>query len=294
MTPQELQELIAQQYGNVLTAGQALTSNAAPVPQMTTVAPSAAISQATNLAANAATSGPDYFGMGVGALQGANAAIGNAMTTSAQTTGAYDPQSYQAFMNPYQQEVIDKYTQEMQRQFGISGQNRAAQAINAGAFGGSREGVLEAEAQRGFQQQLGTGIAGLLSSGFQNAQQQAQQAFENQRKAQQSAAGLQLAGGELGQGIGQLYGQFGVAAPQSAGNLASTLSQLGVTETAANQQAALNAFNNQMLQFKQPYDQLSFQSNLLGGAAPSFLSAPTTQMGNPLLQGISALGGFAS
>jgi hypothetical protein len=293
MTPQELQELIAQQYGNVLTAGQALTSNAAPVPQMTTVAPSSAIGQATNLASNVATSGPDYFGMGVGALQGANAAIGNAMTTSAQTTGAYDPQSYQAFMNPYQQEVIDKYTQEMQRQFGISGQNRAAQAIGAGAFGGGRQGVLEAEAQRGFQQQLGTGIAGLLSSGFQNAQQQAQQAFENQRKAQQSAAGLQLAGGELGQGIGQLYGTFGVQSPMTSANLATTLSQLGVTETQANQQAAQNAFNNQMLQFKQPYDQLTFQSNLLGGAAPSFLSAPTTQMGNPLLAGIGALGGYA-
>ena len=56
MTPQELQELIAQQYGNVLTAGQALTSNAAPVPQMTTVAPSSAIGQATNLASNVSKS----------------------------------------------------------------------------------------------------------------------------------------------------------------------------------------------------------------------------------------------
>ena len=181
MTPQELEDLTAQQYGNVLTAGQALTSNAAAIPTQAVVSPSAAIGQATNLAANAATTGPDYFGMGVGALQGANAAISNAMTTSAQTTGAYDPQSYQQFMNPYQQEVIDKYSQEMQRNFDISRQGRAAQALGAGAFGGGREGVLEAEAQRGFQQQLGTGIAGLLSSGFQTAQQQAQSAFENQR-----------------------------------------------------------------------------------------------------------------
>ena len=293
MTPQELQELIAQQYGNVLTAGQALTSNAAPVPQMTQVNPSSAIGQATNLAANAATNMPDYFNMGVGSLQGANAAIGNSMATSAQTTGAYDPQSYQKFMNPYQNEVIDKYAQEMQRQFNISGQNRASQAVGAGAFGGSRQGVMDAEAQRGFQQQLGTGIAGLLSSGFQNAQTQSQQAFENQRKAQQSAAGLQLAGGELGQGIGQLYGQFGVQAPAAAGNMATTLSQLGVTETSANQTAAQNAFNNQMLQFQQPYNQLSFQSGLLGGAAPSFMAPPTSQMGTPLLQGIGALGGYA-
>lgn len=103
MTPQELQDLIAQQYGNVLTAGQALTSNAAAIPTQTVVSPSSAIAQATNLAANAATTGPNYFGMGVGALEGAQSAIGNAMATSAQTTGAYDPQSYQQFMNPYQQ-----------------------------------------------------------------------------------------------------------------------------------------------------------------------------------------------
>jgi len=231
--------------------------------------------------------------MGVGALQGAQSAIGNAMATSAQTTGAYDPQSYQAFMNPFQQEVIDRYTQEMQRQFDITGQRRKADAISAGAFGGGREGVLEAEAQRGFQQQLGTGIAGLLSSGFQTAQQQAQQAFENQRKAQQAQAGLTLAGGELGTGIGQLFGTFGVQAPTTQANLAAQLSQLGVTETAAQQQAAQQAFQNQMAQFRQPYDQLTFQAGLLGGAAPAFMSPATPGMGNPLLQGISALGGYA-
>lgn len=286
MTPQELQDLIAQQYGNVLTAGQALTSNAAAIPTQTVVSPSAAIGQATNLAANAATTGPDYFGMGVGALQGANAAISNAMTTSAQTTGAYDPQSYQQFMNPYQQEVIDKYSQEMQRNFDISRQGRAAQALGAGAFGGGREGVLEAEAQRGFQQQLGTGIAGLLSSGYQNAQQQAQQAFQNQQAAQQAAAGLQLAGGEL-------FGTFGVQAPQSQANLATTLSQLGVTETQAQQQAANQTFQNQMAQYTQPYQQLSFQSGLLGGVSPAYLQNPATTAGNPLLAGIGALGGYA-
>ena len=293
MTPKELQDLIAQQYGNVLTAGQTLTSKPKPVPTQEVVQPSAAIGQATNLAANAATTGPDYFGMGVGALQGAQSAIGNAAATTSQLGQAYDPQSYQAFMNPFQQEVIDRYTQEMQRQFDITGQRRKADAISAGAFGGGREGVLEAEAQRGFQQQLGTGIAGLLSSGFQTAQQQAQQAFQNQQANQQAAAGLQLAGGELGTGIGQLFGTFGVQAPTTQANLATQLSQLGVTETAAQQQAAQQAFQNQMAQFQQPYQQLSFQAGLLGGAAPAFMSPATPGMGNPLLQGISALGGFA-
>jgi hypothetical protein len=292
MTQEELQKLLAQQYGNVIKAGEALTSAPKPIPVANVVTPSAAIGQATNLAANVATSGPNYFASGVGALQGANAAIGNAMTTAAQTTGAYDPQSYKAFMDPYQQEVLDRYTQEMQRQFNIAGQGRAAKAIGAGAFGGGREGVLEAEAQRGFQQQLGTGIAGLLSSGYQSAQQQAQQAFENQRAAQQSLAGLQLAGGELGTDIGQLYGTFGVQAPMTQANLASTLSQLGVTETAAQQQAAQQAYQNQLAQYMQPYQQLGFQADLLGGVSPAYLQSPATTAGNPLLAGIGALGGF--
>ena len=279
MTQQELQDLLAQQYGNVLTAGQSLTSGAKPIPTAEVITPSSAIGQATNLAANVATSSPDYFASGVGA-------IGNAMTNVAQSTGAYDPQSYKAFMDPYQQEVIDRYSQEMQRQFDISGQGRAAQAINSGAFGGGREGVLEAEAQRGFQQQLGTGIAGLLSSGYQNAQKQAQQTFQNQMAAQQAGAGLQLAGGEL-------FGQFGVQAPQSQANLATTLSQLGVTETQAQQQAANQTFQNQMAQYTQPYQQLSFQSGLLGGVSPAYLQNPATTAGNPLLAGIGALGGYA-
>lgn len=293
MSPEELQNLIAQQYGNVLTAGQALTANAAPVPTANVVTPSAAIGQATNLAANVATTGPDYFGAGVGALQGAANAISSAMTTTSQLGQAYDPQSYKGFMDPYQKEVIDRYSQEMQRQFDIAGQGRAAQAIGAGAFGGGREGVLEAEAQRGFQQQLGTGIAGLLSSGYQQAQQQAQQAFQQQQAGQQAAAGLQLAGGELGTGIGQLYGTFGVQAPMTQANLATTLSQLGVTETAAQQQAAQQAYQNALAQYMQPYQQLQFQAGLLGGAAPSFMTAPTTSAGNPLLAGIGALGGYA-
>ena len=50
-----------------------------------------------------------------------------------------------------------------------------------------------------------------------------------------------------------------------------------------------------MAQYRQPYDQLTFQAGLLGGAAPAFMALwATPGMGNPLLQGISALGGYAA
>ena len=93
--------------------------------------------------------------MGVGALgQGALTAA-NAATQAMSSTGAFDPASTQAIYEPFQQQVIDEYTKEMQRQFNIQQAGRDAKAVGAGAFGGSRQGVLDAEAATGFQRQLG-------------------------------------------------------------------------------------------------------------------------------------------
>ena len=112
------EELLAQSYGNLVKAGERLTSGSLPpVPTSQVASVSPALSQATGIVSNAATSMPDYFGQGVGALGTASNAASQAMTTTAGTVGAYDPQSYQAFMNPYQKEVMDNYTKEMQRQF---------------------------------------------------------------------------------------------------------------------------------------------------------------------------------
>ena len=289
------EELLAQAYGNVIKGGEAITSPdymkkfPVPVAQVANVSP--AVNQATQLVSNAATNMPDFFGQGVGALGQANAAITNAATTTAGTMGQFDPESYKAFMNPFQKEVIDNFTKESQRQFNISRQGRAAQAIGAGAFGGGREGVLEAEAQRGFQDRLGSGIANLLAGGFDRAQTQAQKAFEDQRAAQQNAARLGLAGAEQQRGIGQLFGQFGANQPTAIGNLATTLSSLGVTE----QQALQNQFNqaqqSNLARFMQPYNALQFQSGLVS-QFPTISGFNTQPQGNPLLSGIGQLGTF--
>ena len=64
-----------------------------------------------------------------------------------------------------------------------------AQQAKAGAFGGSRGAIAEAEIGRNvLEQQARTG-AQLRSQGFQQAAQQAQQAFEASKQRQQSAAG---------------------------------------------------------------------------------------------------------
>jgi hypothetical protein len=116
-----LDEIRAQGLGNLIKAGEALTdpNNVKPLPTESVAGLSAAEQQASNLAQSSISGMPDYLSQGVGALgQAANTAQ-QAMTTSLAGAQMYDPASYQGFMNPYQQEVIDAYTSEMNRQFGV-------------------------------------------------------------------------------------------------------------------------------------------------------------------------------
>jgi len=87
-------------------------------------------------ASMAAASQPG-FGQAQGALQ---SGIG-ALQGAAQ---GFDPSSAEAFMNPYQQQVIDAAMQQINRQGSIQQQGLNAQAVQAGAFGGSRQGIRAA------------------------------------------------------------------------------------------------------------------------------------------------------
>ena len=112
------------------------------------------------------------------------------------------PQAYQAYMSPYQQDVIDTTLSQydIQAQKGLP--TLAAQAIGAGAFGGGREGVQRAEYQS--QSDLNRALlqAQLQQQGFGQAQQLAQQNYLNQLQLSQGQLGLGQAGqGLLGQQI---------------------------------------------------------------------------------------------
>ena len=83
------------------------------------------------------------------------------------------PDAYKDFMSPYQQEVIDTTLSEFDRQQAIADTALRDRAIQAGAFGGGREGVLAAEAARGAATNRANLQAQLLAQGFQQAQQAA-------------------------------------------------------------------------------------------------------------------------
>ena len=80
------------------------------------------------------------------------------------------PEAFQAYMSPYQREVIDTTLSEFDRQQSIADTALRDRAIQAGAYGGGREGVMAAEAARGAASNRANLQAQLLAQGFQQAQ----------------------------------------------------------------------------------------------------------------------------
>jgi len=120
---------------------------------------------------------------------------------------ATSPYEYERYMSPYQQAVVDQQVDAARRQSDISRTQRQASAVRAGAFGGSRQAIEEAEAERGLQSNL----SNIQAQGLQSAYGQAQQNILNRVNLEaqglggaQSGLGTALQGGSLGlQGIGQ-------------------------------------------------------------------------------------------
>ena len=147
--------------------------------------------------------GPQFVA-GPGALttqaEGLASGLGGFQPFLTQAQGMTGPTAYQAYMSPYQQDIIDTTLQEfdIQSQKGLP--SLSAQAIQAGAFGGGREGVQRAEYQAQSDRNRAALQAQLLGQGFAQAQNLAQQDFaRNIQLAQQTPA-------LLGQQISALTG----------------------------------------------------------------------------------------
>ena len=159
---------------------------------------------------------------------------------------ATGPTAYQAYMSPYQQDVINTALQEydIQAQKGLPA--LSAQAIQAGAFGGGREGIQKAEYQAQSDRNRAALQAQLLQQGFGQAQQLAANQFIQQSQLAQQAPAL------LGQQI-------------------SALSALG-TQQQAQQQAGLTA--QQQLAQEQAYQPLKAAQTLGSGVTQLIAGYP--------------------
>ena len=205
----------------------------------------------------AGTMGKIAARMGIAALEG--------------TGDRFDPSDIAAFQDPFTQEVIEAQQAEIARLGEQQKRDARAQQIRAGAFGGSRGAIQEAEIGRNvLQQQARTG-AELRSQGFQQAANQAQQAFEQAQARRQQAAQLTGSLGQAGAGTmtqaasqagtlgltaeqlaqrGALEGgQLGLSGQQGLGSLLA--SQAGIGQNIgqmgmAGQQLGANVFGQQM------------------------------------------------
>jgi len=228
--------------------------------------------------------GEQTLGQGVGAYM-------ESAPLLQSSVGAYDPRSYQEFMDPYTEEVIDQTQRDIMRQAEMQEQRLGAQAVQAGAFGGSREGVAQAELGRAALEQAARTGAGLRSAGFNQAQQSAQNAFQNQMARQQSAA--QLFQG-LGSGLGKAglsQAALGESAQAAQQRDINALLSLGGLEQ-AQQQSMFDASRQTALERQyEPYQRISFMSDVFRGV-PSTQStiASTTAPSPSTISQIAGLG----
>jgi hypothetical protein len=214
------------------------------------------------------------LGSGIGAFQQGISGIGG-------TTGAFDPQSYRQFYDPFVEDVIRSTEADIQRQADIERQRIGGAGVQSGAFGGSRQAVAEQELQRNAAQQMADTSARLRSAAFTGAQQQAQSAFENQMARGQTAAQIF---GQLGQGIGQLgvqQGALGEAAQSAAQRDVNALFNIGALEQAQRQAEYDVQRYAAIEEAYEPFQRFSFMSDIFRGVPSTQQTLASTSVPRP-------------
>ncbi|HQT82292.1 MAG TPA: hypothetical protein PLQ34_08995 [Ferrovaceae bacterium] len=279
----------SQTYANGQVAGSTALQNQA-YGNIANMQAAPQIGQGTNVANTASNTALGYgsvgAGLGLGGLgYGAGAAGYGAQGAQIGQNVANmstNPAAVQAYMNPYLQTSLAPQLQLLNQQYGIAGQQEQGAATQAGAFGGSREALmnsLNSQNQMLAQNQL---VGNAYNTAFNNAQNQMNQAASLglQGTAQGMAgqqAGLQgintaLQGAGVGlQGAGTaLQGANTLGAlgqNQYTQNAGITQAQLtaGTQQQALNQQIANTLYGSYANQLNQPYNQLGFMSSILQG-----------------------------
>ena len=192
-----------------------------------------------------------FFQQMMGPQQGAaNLGYGGGYRPSSPSTGVsdleriqgttYDPvasfqgQQYQAdqlanrdlsaYMNPYQDQVIDAAMNDLNRGRQMALNDTGAAATRGGAFGGDRHGIMEAQNNRDYMDQVARTSSQLRAQNYMNAQNMGMQDVGalNQQRAS-NAAMAQQAGltNQAAQNAAEQY-NAGVANQTAAQNAAAT------------------------------------------------------------------------
>ena len=226
------------------------------------VAPLSGIEQAAITQAGQTGVGAPTVGAGIGSLLGA------------QQTAAAGPNISQ-FFNPFQSYVTD----EINRQSQIAQNQLGAQAVASGAFGGGREGIAQAELERGRLSQIGQAQA----QGFQTALGAAQQ-------QQNLVSGTQLAAGQALGRMGQQQQAMSLADIQAQMQAGALQRGIGQQQLEAQRQTALQ-------RAYEPYQRIEFLKGIMTNlpTTQSTITASTAPGANPFGQALGAgLGAYST
>ena len=264
------------------------------------------IGAAYDITRDVATSGiaglPQAAGVTAQNVMAGQGIAANAQPYQYDPTQLFTGQNVGQYMSPYMQQVLDVQKDQARRQFNEQQGARNTQAVNAGAFGGSRRFVQEGLAER----DLLNRMADIQATGQQNAFQSAQQAFQadrsalfqregaqaaEDRAAQQDQLGaLQFTGQQAQQLVG--LGETGRAADIQAAQL---LENIGRSQQAQQQQELDTGYQDFLRQQAYPEQQLQFYSSILRGVPvqPSVTQtayAPNNPFQQALGAGLGAIG----
>ena len=199
---------------------------------------------------------------GIGSLNIPTAEMGAFAPTSFTDTGIA-----QQYMNPFIQTALDPQIAEARRQAEIQRVANAGRLTQAGAYGGSRQAVMESEAERNLLQN----IAGITGQGYQTAYDKAAAQYnveQDRERATQDAINK--------------YGLSSLAAQANLGAKERDIEQQGIA-------ADYKQFREER---DFPYKQVQYMQSLLQGlplATQSYTYAEPSRVSQ-----IAALGGGAS
>ena len=238
-------------------------------------------------------------------LGDATAMAGMAGLGALNTQYTFNPYSAQqftgdavkAYMSPYVQNVVERQQQDAQRQADIARQAQGAQAARAGAFGGSGDYLMRAQAAGNLARQKGD----IQAKGLQDAYQQAMAQF-NQSQAQN------LAGQQLNAQQQQFGAGLGLQGLQTALTGAKSLADIGQTQYGQNlglldvqnkfgaqqQTQVQNVLNNQYQDYlnaqNYPYKQMGFMSDMIRGLPLAQQSSAMYAQPPSMLQQVAGAG----
>jgi hypothetical protein len=260
------------------------------------------------------TQGAGTIGEGLATLREQTAGVpGLFGQAAAQATGTGETfvptaEGLQPYLDPYQQLVTQEALGEYDRQADIQRNLLGAQAVQGGAFGGSRFGIQGAELDRNLADIKSRRIFEDLSRNFSNAQNAASTAFENQQRRGQGISGLL---GQIGQAqsqegtrLGEGIGQFGTLQANLAGigqglvgQEVQTLSGLGALQQTQAQRELDAARQSELQQAYEPFQRTGFISDIFKpsiSSGASTIGVSTAPSPSPLSQaigvGVGALG----